>query len=468
MSRPLAFSSPTLAPRARRTARVIACDPFAWRWRAWSLERRAARPLTINPTIEEKTMAKIREVFPTGQVAHIWANQSQARARDKDGRLFFDGAAIYSYRASYAIAAFSPWRDADGRRLVIMRETPYSVTTRRHMVKAAAALSGHPVYIVSVDPVQWTIRKDAPRAREAARACFNDFARTEAARIEAGNPDTAAGIVGALVLYARGMAADALDKVGPARIAHQFERAAAYVADARIVADASAETLKGNARRAHVARMARILAEAPQLPAGFVARAEALARAPGWPRWPGYQASEAERAAYERARAAQAAAVAAAESLIEGDAAELARALWRRLRDARSERRKAERLASQVERARACENRARSITAENATAPDAARREAWMQAAQEWRAAAAVAAAIKRPAAERAKYRAAAEAAERRAERLADSAAVQSAQYPARFRFGTRKSLRRQVASGPRRHCWRHNHAPGPCWRSAD
>lgn len=406
---------------------------------------------------------RIREVFPAEQVAHLWANQSQEHARNPRGNIFFHGATIYSYRASYAMATISPWRDPSGRRLVIMRETRASVTTGRHMSAARNALVGHPVYIVRVDPAPYatdSARKKMPHATDAALSHFSDYAKTQAAGIEAGNPDTAAGIVGALVMHARRAAAEALDRISADRIAYQYRKAAEYIADARAIAEASAATLKGNARRAHVARLARILAEAPELPAGFVERAAAEAMAPEYPRWNDPAARE-KRAAHDAARKA-------AADKVPGDPAELARALWRKLRDARKEGEQAVRLAARIKAARASEKTARELKDGNVEAPDAARRDAWRRAAQEWRGAATVAAIIKRPAAERAKYRAAADKAEARAERLADSAAVQEARAALAMFARNRAGLARLIAKGRRGQRERRVLTTGAVWRPAD
>src|SRR5690606_6711811 len=94
-------------------------------------------------------MARIRTVWPRAQVAHLWANQSQDEARTPQGNFFFDGATVYSYRRSYAIATRSAWRDANGRAIVIMRESPYGKTTSRHFNAVRDALTGHPVRIVT-------------------------------------------------------------------------------------------------------------------------------------------------------------------------------------------------------------------------------------------------------------------------------------------------------------------------------
>lgn len=45
-----------------------------------------------------------REVFPTSEIPHKWAHQTQSRARNAQGNLFFNGPTIYSYRESWPLA----------------------------------------------------------------------------------------------------------------------------------------------------------------------------------------------------------------------------------------------------------------------------------------------------------------------------------------------------------------------------
>jgi hypothetical protein len=46
----------------------------------------------------------MRHVFPTSEIPHLWANQTQEDARNNGGNLFFEGATIYSYRHSWPLA----------------------------------------------------------------------------------------------------------------------------------------------------------------------------------------------------------------------------------------------------------------------------------------------------------------------------------------------------------------------------
>jgi hypothetical protein len=74
--------------------------------------------------------ARVREVFPTDEVPHKWAHQSQPRARNPQGNLFFDGATIYSYRTSWPLARIYTKRNTAP--LVLTNAARYSMTTSQH------------------------------------------------------------------------------------------------------------------------------------------------------------------------------------------------------------------------------------------------------------------------------------------------------------------------------------------------
>ncbi len=49
-------------------------------------------------------MARERHVFPTSEIPHKWAHQTQGDARNPQNNLYFKGATIYSYRDSWPLA----------------------------------------------------------------------------------------------------------------------------------------------------------------------------------------------------------------------------------------------------------------------------------------------------------------------------------------------------------------------------
>jgi hypothetical protein len=83
-------------------------------------------PLPLPPSGKKR----VKEVFKTGEIAHLWAHQTQAQARNSAGNLFFEGPTIYSYGRHFAIATIHKKRD--GRTLVLMNSANYSNTTAGH------------------------------------------------------------------------------------------------------------------------------------------------------------------------------------------------------------------------------------------------------------------------------------------------------------------------------------------------
>ncbi len=83
-----------------------------------------------------------RHVYPTSEVPHLWANQTQQDARNPQGNLFFEGATIYSYRRSWPLATI--YRKGKGkarRTLVLTNSDTYSVTTSGHQSDVNRACS---------------------------------------------------------------------------------------------------------------------------------------------------------------------------------------------------------------------------------------------------------------------------------------------------------------------------------------
>lgn len=97
-----------------------------------------------------------RCVYPTDQIPHLWAHQTQSEARSAGGaRLFFDGDTIYSYGIHFPIARIVvvKSRGQPDRRCVFFTSRSYSVTTAHHirMVKRALHSRLGPVFYGS-DP----------------------------------------------------------------------------------------------------------------------------------------------------------------------------------------------------------------------------------------------------------------------------------------------------------------------------
>ena len=90
-------------------------------------------------------MARQKHVFPTGEIAHLWAHQTQDDARNPQGNLYFRGATLYSYRDSYPIAKIFKKKAAT---LVLHVENTYSNTTAGHCSDARRATSHLPSIVV--------------------------------------------------------------------------------------------------------------------------------------------------------------------------------------------------------------------------------------------------------------------------------------------------------------------------------
>lgn len=81
----------------------------------------------------------MRHVFPTAQIPHKWAHQTQSNARNPQGNLFFEGPILYSYRTSYPIARIFTHKTKG--QFVLLQENTYSSTTARHCYSARQAVS---------------------------------------------------------------------------------------------------------------------------------------------------------------------------------------------------------------------------------------------------------------------------------------------------------------------------------------
>jgi hypothetical protein len=75
-------------------------------------------------------MARQRYVYPTGEIPHKWAHQTQESARNPQGNLYFHGDTIYSYRDSWPLGRL--YRHAKRGVLVLTNSDRYSATTNQH------------------------------------------------------------------------------------------------------------------------------------------------------------------------------------------------------------------------------------------------------------------------------------------------------------------------------------------------
>lgn len=92
----------------------------------------------------------MKTVFPTRNVAHVFANETQDNGRNPQGNFYFNGRVIYSYRDSWPLCVLTPFQGANGKRVAIFNGCSYSVTTSRHASHVRDALRGLPFNVVSV------------------------------------------------------------------------------------------------------------------------------------------------------------------------------------------------------------------------------------------------------------------------------------------------------------------------------
>jgi hypothetical protein len=72
----------------------------------------------------------MRNVLPTSELCHKWANQEQESGRTSNGTMFFNGSTIYSYGHHFPIAKHIV--NEQGQRAVLYTERNYSNTTAKH------------------------------------------------------------------------------------------------------------------------------------------------------------------------------------------------------------------------------------------------------------------------------------------------------------------------------------------------
>jgi hypothetical protein len=80
-------------------------------------------------------MSRQKLVFPTSEVFHLWANQTQHEARNSQGNVFFEGTSIYSYGRHFKLAELLP-----GLGICIFNSNSYSNTTAKQQYKTRAAV----------------------------------------------------------------------------------------------------------------------------------------------------------------------------------------------------------------------------------------------------------------------------------------------------------------------------------------
>ncbi len=78
-------------------------------------------------------------IFANSMVAHVWAQQSQAKGRSHNGNMSFDGPALYSY--AEPIARFV--KGGVDQTVILISTGKWSITTSRHQSRAHSAARNH-------------------------------------------------------------------------------------------------------------------------------------------------------------------------------------------------------------------------------------------------------------------------------------------------------------------------------------
>ena len=96
-----------------------------------------------------------KHVFPSSEIPHLWAHQTQGDARNSQGNLYFKGATIFSYRDSYPIASHVTSKNGK-RNAILIRTDSYSVTTSGHISAVRSAIpAGVQVFNVPSVQTEW-------------------------------------------------------------------------------------------------------------------------------------------------------------------------------------------------------------------------------------------------------------------------------------------------------------------------
>lgn len=80
----------------------------------------------------------MRHVYTNHEIPHLWSHQSQYKARNSTGSLYFEGQTVYSYGAHFPIARHIT--NLRGERAILFTTAHHSVTTSGHCSAVARAI----------------------------------------------------------------------------------------------------------------------------------------------------------------------------------------------------------------------------------------------------------------------------------------------------------------------------------------
>jgi hypothetical protein len=91
-------------------------------------------------TMQEQKKKRIKKVFDSRQLCHVWASETQSEGRNSGRSMFFENNTIYSYGRHYTLGVIHT--NKRGEKLGLINSERYSVTTSKHRSQAASALYG--------------------------------------------------------------------------------------------------------------------------------------------------------------------------------------------------------------------------------------------------------------------------------------------------------------------------------------
>lgn len=124
-----------------------------------------------------------RHIFPTNEIAHLWAHQTQDHASNPQHNFYFDGPTIYSYRNSFPVATLFKNKK---KTIVLLTNDNYSPTTSKHVWAARSAVnhldmfvvpsrSGSPYHSDNLAYFQREVTKEYEAAKRAKQLAPNHF-----------------------------------------------------------------------------------------------------------------------------------------------------------------------------------------------------------------------------------------------------------------------------------------------------
>jgi hypothetical protein len=81
----------------------------------------------------------MKNVYPSDELCHLWANAAQPSARNANSSMSFEGGTLYSYRTAIAAKLGG---------FVLLSDTTYTPTTSKHQTYAGRAVRGQTTYFV--------------------------------------------------------------------------------------------------------------------------------------------------------------------------------------------------------------------------------------------------------------------------------------------------------------------------------